>query len=83
MDQNTSNGPELHLGVPRGGHNSPGRAWASWHTPVGAPPLEAPPGASLPHLMSFGPKNPQEVLLRWTPFGIDFLQSKKQAKNIN
>ena len=27
MDQNTQDGPEQHLGVPRGGHNPPGRAW--------------------------------------------------------
>ena len=37
------------FGGTRGGHNPPGRAWASWHTLVGRALLGAPPGAALAH----------------------------------
>ena len=33
LDQKTSSGPESHLGMPRGGHNPTGRAWASVASP--------------------------------------------------
>ena len=44
MDQKTTNGPEQHLGVPRGGHNPPGRAWAPRRAPVSCAHL-----GDLPH----------------------------------
>jgi hypothetical protein len=47
MDQNTKDGPEQHLGgggVPRGGHNPPGRAWGPRRTQVGCAHL-----GGLPH----------------------------------
>ena len=44
MDQKEPNGPELHLGVPRGGHNLPGRAKALWRAQVGCAHL-----GDLPH----------------------------------
>ena len=74
----------LHLGVLRGEHNPPGRAWASWRALVGAALLEAPRGAALVHWMSSGPnKILKKFHCVWTPFGINFLRSKKQAKNSN
>ena len=44
MDQKERNGPWLRLGVPQGGHNPPGRAWASRRALVGCAPLGAAPG---------------------------------------
>ena len=65
----------------RGGHNPPGRAWAPKHTQVGCGPLGAPSGTSLAQLLFSGPeKISQKFRFVWTLFGIDFLQSKKQAK---
>ena len=40
MDQKTSIGPEQHLGVPRGGHNPPGRAWGPRRAQVGCAHLD-------------------------------------------
>ena len=49
-------GPGCALGVPRGGHNPPGRAWASWRALVGCAPLGAPPGVVFAHWVPPGPK---------------------------
>ena len=59
-------------GVPRGGHNPPGCGW------------KHPPGASMAHYVPSGTKK-ISVKFRcvWTPFGIDFLRCKKQARNSN
>ena len=46
LDQKEPNGPELHLGVPRGEHNPPGRARAPWR-PGGLCPLWWPPAPPL------------------------------------
>ena len=35
MDQNTQDGPEQHLGVPREGHNPLGRTWGPRRAQVG------------------------------------------------
>ena len=44
------------FGGTRGRHNPPGRAWASWHTLVGAAPLEQPLRCFLGPLAFFWPK---------------------------
>ena len=44
MDQKEPNGPEQPLGVPRGGHNPPGHAWAPRRAQVGCTHL-----GGLPH----------------------------------
>ena len=63
-----------HQGAPGG----PGAPW--WVVP----PLGQPPGASLVHLVSSGPnKIHKKFRCIWTPFDIDFLRCKKQAKNSN
>ena len=43
-------------GGTRGGHNPPGRAWASWRALVGCALLGAPPGAARAHYVPSGPK---------------------------
>ena len=45
----------------RGGHNPPRCAWGPRCALVGCAPSGHPPGASVAHLVSSGPKNPQEV----------------------
>ena len=69
------------VGGHRGGHNPPGRARGAWHALVGCAPLGAPPGAALAQWVPSGPKK-ISVKFRgvWTPFDIDFLRCKKQAK---
>jgi hypothetical protein len=58
-------------------------------TQLGAPgwvvlPSEPPSGTSLAQQVSSGPeKISKKFHCVWTPFGIDFLRSKKQAKNSN
>ena len=42
-------------GGTQGGHNPPGRAWASWRALVGCASLGAPPGTSPTHWVSSGP----------------------------
>ena len=65
----------------RGGHNPPGRAWASWRALVGASPLEALLRCFLGPLDVFWPKNILwEFRCVWTPFDIDFLRCKKHGK---
>ena len=62
------------LGAPR----PPGTPW--WVVL----PSELPSGTSLAYMVSFGPeKITKEFCCVWTPFGIDFLRCKKQAKNSN
>jgi hypothetical protein len=57
--------------------------------PLGVPrgvvlPSGLPSGTSLAHLVSSDPeKISKKFRCVWTPFGIDFLRSKKQAKNSN
>ena len=54
------------------------------HAQVGCAPLGAPSGTSLAQRVSSGPeKITKKFRCVWTPFGIDFLGSKKQAKNSN
>ena len=43
LDHKEPNEPELHLGVPRGGHNPPGRAGGPRRAQVGCPLLGGPP----------------------------------------
>ena len=71
-------------GGTRGGHNPPGRAWASWRALVGCALLEAPPGAARARYVPSGPKK-FFVKFRcvWTPSDIDFLRCKKHAENSN
>ena len=47
LDQKTSSGPEKHLGVLRGEHNPPGRAWGARHARWVVPTSGAPWTASL------------------------------------
>ena len=42
-------------GGTRGGHNPPGRAWASWRALVGCPLLGTPPGATRARCVPSGP----------------------------
>ena len=56
MDQKTTNGPEQHLGVPRGGHNPPGRAWGPRRAQVGCAYLGSLPHPSLPYKFPNIPK---------------------------
>mgnify|MGYP005841708073 CR=1 FL=1 len=44
LDKKEPNGTELHLGVPQGGHNPPGRAWGPRSTQMGCAHL-----GGLPH----------------------------------
>ena len=68
----------------RGGHNPPRRARGTWRALVGCAPLGAPPSAAQAHLVPSGPEKISKKLRGvWTPFDIDFLQCKKQAKNNN
>ena len=60
MDQKTTNGPVQHLGVPRGGHNPPGRAWAPRRAQVGCSHLRGLPHPLFPYKSSNIPK----------PFGV-------------
>ena len=49
---------------------------------VGCAPLGAPSGTSLAQEVSSGPeKISKKFRCVWTPFGIDFMRSKEQAKN--
>ena len=68
-------------GGTRGGHNPPGRAWASWRALVGCASLRAPPGAARAHYVPSGPLK-ISVKFRgiWTPFDIDLLRCKKHGK---
>ena len=60
-----------HLGAPGG----PGALW--WVVP----PLGHPSGTSSAQVVPSGPeKISKKFHYVWTPFGIDFLWSKKQAK---
>ena len=73
-------------GGTRGGHNPSGRAWVSWRALVGCSPLGAPPplGAAQAHWVPSGlEKISKKLCCVWTPFDIDFLRCKKQAKNNN
>ena len=84
LDQKTYNGPEKHLGVPRGWHNPPGCTCGPRRAQVGCAPLRAPSGTSLAQQVSSGPElSSKKFHYIWTPFGIDFPWSKKQAKNNN
>ena len=71
-------------GGTRGGHNPPGRAWASWRALVGCALLGAPPRRSQGLLCSFWSKK-ISVKFRgiWTPSEINFLRRKKHAENSN
>ena len=64
MVQKEHNGLWLRLGVPRGRHNPPGRAWAPKRAQVGCAPLGSPSGTSLAQLVFWSQKNLQKVLLR-------------------
>ena len=66
-------------GGTRGGHNPPGRVWASWRALVGCAPLGAPPGASLAHLMSSGPKKSRRSL---AVFGLHLVLISCDVKNM-
>ena len=66
-------------GGTRGGHNPPGRAWASWRALVGAAPLEQPPGASLAHWLSSGPKKSSKS---FTAFGLRLVLISRDVKNM-
>ena len=67
----------------RGGHNPPGRAWASRCALVGCAPLKAPPQVLLrPIGCLLVQKIHKKFLCVWTPFGIDFLLCKKHAKKL-
>ena len=71
-------------GGTRGGHNPPGRAWAPRRTLVGCAPLGAPLWYFLGRSCVFRSKKiSKKFHCVWTLFGIDFLRSKKQAKNSN
>ena len=57
--------------------------WAqpTWARPGGLCPLGAPPGAALALWMSSGPQKIHKKFRSvWTPFDIDFMRCKKQAK---
>ena len=65
-------------GGTRGGHNPPGRAWASWRALVGAAPLEPPQGASLAHWMSSGPNKSSRSFV---VFGLRLILISCDVKN--
>ena len=70
MGQKTSIGPEQHLGVPRGGHNIPGRARAPWRAKVGYAHLGGLPPPSLHYKFPSIP----------TPFGVNLDQKFRCRK---
>ena len=81
MDQKTPNGPEMHLGVPRG--VQPTRARLGPHARPGG--LCSPRGTPLVLLwpilcLLIQKKISKHFRCIWTLFGIDFLRSKKEAK---
>src|SRR4051812_21076249 len=56
------------FGGTRGGHNPPGRAWASWHALVGYPLLRTPPRCNQGPISSFWSiKNLRKFHGIWTP----------------
>ena len=69
---------------PEGGtthQGAPGLLGAPWGVVL---PFGLPIGTSLAHLVSSGPeKISKKFCCVWTSFGIDLLQSEKQAKNSN
>ena len=68
-------------GGTRGGHNPPGRAWASWRTLVGCPLLGTPPRCNQGPTSFFSSiKNHGEVSLHLDPSDIDFLRCKNMEK---
>ena len=71
-------------GGSRGGHNPPGARGppcAPWWV---VPPSEPPSGTFLAQQVCSGlEKFSKKFCCVWTPFGIDFLRSKKQGKNNN
>ena len=66
-------------GGTRGGHNPPGRAWASMRALVVVPPSEHPLGASPAHWMSSGPKKSTKS---FTAFGLHFILITCDVKNM-
>ena len=88
LDQKEQHEPKKYQrGAPRGarptwarlgGHNPPGHAWAPRHALVGAAPLEAPPGASLAHWLSSGPKKSPKS---YAVFGLCLILISCDVKN--
>ena len=70
MDQNTQDGLEQHLGVPRGGYNPPGHAWGPRHAQVGCAHLSGLPTPSLPYEFTNIPK----------PFGVNLDQKFRRRR---
>ena len=66
-------------GKARGAHNPPGRARGPWRALMGAAPLEAPPGASLAHWMSSGPKKSSRS---FAAFGVRLILISCDVKNM-
>ena len=54
-------------GGTRGGHNPPGRAWASWRALVCCPLIGTPPGATRAQYL---PSGPEKICVKFHVFGL-------------
>ena len=66
-------------GGTRGGHNPPGRAWASWRALVGCALLWAPPGTARAHNV---PSSPKKSPWSFVAFGLRLILISCDVKNM-